>query len=485
MRKVLFLIAFVFLFLYSVVYAHSGKPDYRVIIDTDCAFDDFRAITMLLASSKVEVLGITTSDGTLDPVEGQQRIRSLLKCFHHEGIHVAGGEVVIKTPPAWRGLNKCIPWTGEEAQGTNINNDLSARDFIIKTISNEVKPVTVICLGSLTNIATAIQKEDSIIRNIERIIWYNRGNDIENGTNYGFDISSADFIIRSGIRIDMVSNPQHEGLKYDSALSDSIAGINSVYARQISYVHNSDELKNISHKGYLNIWDDLLPVYLLSPGAFTADSSVKFPGLRLVKPADEIKIKEQIIDILDIDRYSESKVFERFPADSSLYRNDVAAVMNEIIDKHGLQEWRLGVLTNEIHGHLGIYATVGVKMGLRAREYFNIGLDDIRIISYAGRQPPVSCMNDGLQVATGGTLGHGLIFLADETKGKPKAYFSYKDKTVIIRLKDEYVNIIKNDIKQCISEHGNLTNEYWECVRKLAIEYWLAWDRNIMFDLEY
>ncbi len=47
-------------------------------------------------------------------------------------------------------------------------------------------------------------------------------------------------------------------------------------------------------------------------------------------------------------------------------------------------------------------ATIGVKMGIRAREYFNIGVDDILVTTYAGHKPPVSCMNDGLQVGNGG-----------------------------------------------------------------------------------
>ena len=124
-------------------------------------------------------------------------------------------------------------------------------------------------------------------------------------------------------------------------------------------------------------------------------------------------------------------------------------------------------------------------MGLRAREFYNIGIDDIKIITWAGRKPPLSCMNDGLQVSTGGTLGHGLIFLADDSENLPMALFSYKDRTVIIKLKDEYLNIVRNDIRKCVTEYGNLTEEYWSCVRRLAIDYWLQWDRNLMFDLEY
>ncbi len=483
MKKAFVLTVIVLLVLVCNAYAHSGKPDYYVIIDTDCAIDDFRAITLFLASSKVQVLGITTSDGTLDPADGQRRVESLLKCFHHEGIPLARGEETIKSPPEWRELNNRISWT-DEPPFDKSNDYQSAVDFMIKTISNEEEHVTVICLGSLTNIARAIQREESIKENIERIIWYNRSNDIFNGTNYLFDKQSANYIFNSGISIDMVSNADAGGLEIDPVLLDSISDISSIYARQIVYVHKQDELKSISHKGYMNIWDDLVPLYLLAPSAFKVDSIEALPDIRKINPLDIKRIKKQFIDVLNVDKFVESKVFEGFPADPLLYREDVARVMNDIIYKYGLQEWRLGVITNELHGHLGIYAIVGVKMGLRAREYFNIGLDDISIISYAGRKPPISCMNDGLQVSTGGTLGHGLIYLTDESDVKPMAFFSYKDRTVIIKLKDEYLKIVKEDIGECISEHGNLTREYWECVREKAIDYWLDWDRNIMFNIQ-
>lgn len=118
---------------------------------------------------------------------------------------------------------------------------------------------------------------------------------------------------------------------------------------------------------------------------------------------------------------SESRVFYGFPVDGGLYAADVAPLVDSAIVRHGPSEWRAAVLTNELHGHLGIYATIGVKMGIRAREYFNIGVDDIRVVTFAGHRPPVSCMNDGLQVGTGASVGHGLIDVAQVDAPRPEA----------------------------------------------------------------
>jgi pyrimidine-specific ribonucleoside hydrolase len=484
MKKGILILVIILTILNSKIGAHSGKPDYYIIIDTDCAIDDLRAITLLLASSEVQVLGITTSDGTLDPEKGQVKVESLLGNYHHEGIPVAGGERVLENPPEWRDLNNKLLWGKEELTKTNGNN-LYATDFIIEKVKSEKEPVTIICLGSLYNIARAIHKEDTIKKQIQRIIWFNKTPDLINGTNYQFDTKSADYVFNSGIDIDIVSNPAKGIFKVDNILMDSISKINSIYASKIAQVHQQKDLKNSNHKGYLNLWDDLVPVYLTSSMIFRIDSSSEYDNVRIVTPVDPSQINTQIIDILNVNKHVNSKMFLDFPVDPALYQEDVVRVMNKIISTHGLEEWRLGVLTNELHGHLGIYAIIGVKMGLRAREFFNIGIDDIKVITYAGRKPPLSCMNDGLQVSTGGTLGHGLIFLADDDKNIPMAVLSYKDRTVIIKLKNEYINIVRNDIKNCISEYGNLTEEYWSCVRRLALEYWVKWDRNIMFNLKY
>jgi pyrimidine-specific ribonucleoside hydrolase len=58
------------------------------------------------------------------------------------------------------------------------------------------------------------------------------------------------------------------------------------------------------------------------------------------------------------------QVLKSFPLHPTLYADDVALILTPSIERHGQQEWRLIVQTNELHGHLGIYSTIGAKMGL-------------------------------------------------------------------------------------------------------------------------
>jgi pyrimidine-specific ribonucleoside hydrolase len=155
-------------------------------------------------------------------------------------------------------------------------------------------------------------------------------------------------------------------------------------------------------------------------------------------------------------------------------------VVTRIIKKHGIEEWKACVLTNELHRHLGIYSLVGAKMGVRARELLKAPLDTLSVHSHAGGNPPLSCLNDGLQVSTGASLGRGTIHIS-ETATEPAATFTYKDKRMVIKIKESIVQQIKKDIQKAIKKYGNLTPEYFAYIRRLSIRYWEELDRTKIF----
>lgn len=164
------------------------------------------------------------------------------------------------------------------------------------------------------------------------------------------------------------------------------------------------------------------------------------------------------------------------------YADDVADIVGNCVKRHGEKEWRAVVLTNEIHGHLGIYSTLGAKMGIRARELFE-GMGaagDLSVLSFAGSVPPVSCLNDGLQVSTGSSMGHGLFAVSAGQATSVRARFTCGSRSVEIRLKPEYEAIIQADIEQGVALYGH-SPEYWQYVRRLAIRYWRDWDRSQIF----
>ncbi len=119
-------------------------------------------------------------------------------------------------------------------------------------------------------------------------------------------------------------------------------------------------------------------------------------------------------------------------------------------------------------------------MGIKAIETAGTN-NRLEVISYAGNQPPYSCLNDGIQVSTGATFGQGKIHLATDNLICPMAVFTSVERSFTMRLKDKYIRIIDNGLQEGIARFGMMDEKYENLVRTLGIKYWLEWDRNDLF----
>lgn len=464
------------------VYLHPSQTKYNIIIDTDCGFDDLRAILMFLADHEFEVLAITTSEGSLTPSEGLKKIRSLLKNLYHEGIPTTAGRNLDIQPPPWRSFCKNIRW-GEE-DPSPLADSSSAVDLLSMTFKNNKGKVWLVCLGSLTTASDFYTGHPEVESQTERVVWYNNEVGASKGFNYTINEKAAEQIFNSGIKIDVIKTWAQSPLGFDSSFLEKVAKIKTPYARVLSESFDSKEIQGKKIIDHLILQDDLIPIFMLNPGNFTSERKDNISLNFLKDESAGSMALEMIIKILSVQRDTECQVFASFPDAPDLFASDVRPYISMIIEGHGKNEWRAGVLTSELHGHLGIYAIIGAKMGIRAREYFNIGVDDMAVLSFAGQKPPVSCLNDGLQVSTGGTLGHGLIMLSNELQPKPEAIFAFKNHKIRIFLKKETAEIVEAAILKAIECYGNLTEPYWDYVRKQAIKFWLELDRHNIFVIE-
>ena len=455
--------------------AHSGKARYHVIIDTDGAPDDLRAICMLLGSREVDVLALVSSEGAQAPQRTAAWLRGLLRDFHHEGIPVGCGRPTGTAAPAWRSQAEQVDW------GLADRTDCpEAVDLLASAIEGEEEAVTLIALGSLTNIDALCAARPDLKERIARIVWYNDCIRPLEGANYRTDPAAACRVLASGIPTAMVSAGCP--VPITETWLDSVATVTTPYARRIVATHRCLPLSQSIGARHLAAWDDLAVLYLFNPELF--DEKRLTYTVSTCTLRDPECFCRAVLPLLRGKPDAESRVFYGFPTDAGCYAQDVEPIIGQAVALYGPSEWRACVLTNELHGHLGIYATVGVKMGIRAREYFNIGVDDIEVTTFAGQTPPVSCMNDGLQVGTGASVGHGLIRVAAVDAPRPEALFRFKGKTIRLRLKPEYAERIRRDVRRGIELHGDRTEAYWQYVRELALHYWLEFDRHEIFDLE-
>jgi inosine-uridine nucleoside N-ribohydrolase/formylmethanofuran dehydrogenase subunit E len=454
---------------------------HSVIIDTDCAIDDMRAISLLLARPEITIKAILLSDGSLSPKEGGEKIGSLLKEFKADSITVAYGEVLKGVNPPWRQFNRQINWGREPL--TRVTS-LNAVDCLSEKLNNTKEKLILVCLGPLTNIGQLINKNPALLSKIERVIWYNESVKPLQGFNYECDKENADLVFKCGVRIDVISNLSNSDVVFDTSMYAVCNQSKTTLATILFNVHSQPAVLEKLKQNHFRLCDDLVALYLTNPELFGINVMTDKLNVRYDKEYSVQGVKEAYYDMIKGIYVSESNVvFNRFPVQREMFNYDVRPIIDSAISLYGIDEWKANVMTDEFHGHLGVFSIVGAKMGIKAREYFGVGPDMLEVTTYAGSKPPYSCLTDGIQVSTGATLGMGTIHMAADNEVQPKAVFTYKGRSVQISLRKEYLQKVDADINEGILKFGLMDDGYWKLIRRNALKYWIEWDRNKIFDI--
>lgn len=142
----------------------------KVIIDTDIGsdIDDAMALALAIKSFEIEIKGITTVYGDVDlRARLAKKLLDLGDC-PNIGVYAGIEKPLLRERDVWM--------AGHEGDGVLDEGEIisyesqHAVDFIIDTIMNAPGEVTLIPIGPLTNIATAIIREPRIADNVKEII---------------------------------------------------------------------------------------------------------------------------------------------------------------------------------------------------------------------------------------------------------------------------------------------------------------------------
>jgi pyrimidine-specific ribonucleoside hydrolase len=286
------------------------------------------------------------------------------------------------------------------------------------------------------------------------------------------------------VRIDVISNLNNNDLLFDSEMLEICRQSKTQLASVLYHVHSQQVVLERLKQNHFRLSDDLVALYITNPELFDINVTTDMLNVRYSVRYNPQGVKEAITDMINGIYVSEHNVvFNRFPVDRAIYTYDVRQILDSAIARHGSEEWKANVMTDEFHGHLGVFSIVGAKMGIKARELFGVGPDMLKVVTYAGTKPPYSCLNDGIQVSTGATLGMGTISLAADSITRPSAVFTYKGRSIRISLKKEYFDKVDADINEGILKYGLLDDGYWKLIRSNALKYWVEWDRNKIFEI--
>jgi pyrimidine-specific ribonucleoside hydrolase len=453
-----------------------------VIIDTDMGLDDARAITWLLKMHDLEIEGIITSDGALDPISALNTLRVTLDYYERQEIPISEGIHLDEPDPPFRSTVSTA-FSTFSMPGTAFN--IREIQYFYESLQDSVenRSLIYVCLGPLSNLAYAIENNPGFINKIEKVLYAGDAPYANpKAWNTNRDKNAADKVFSSFDNIyelDISGGLEHF---FSDNIINQILNSDNEVAGFFNKIHNLEAVKE-EYKGHLFLYDDIIPLYLQYP-EFFASNHTKY-GKSLIKIEKDF-LQSVYIDFIEngfILSSRPSVVFSQYPIDKALYRDDVSVYTDKIIETHGLEEWKAAILTNEMHRHLGVYSLIGVKMGILAREILGADLDELTVVSYSGLNPPLSCLSDGLQVATGASLGRGTISNSIDLPEYPKAVFIMDSKKIRIELKQEIMKKIQTEIIRLSNQYGFGSHKYFEEIRRMSIHFWVNLNRKYMFEV--
>lgn len=168
-----------------------------VIVDSDGAFDDIKAIVYLLEQPDFEVIALTLSGtGIAHCPEAAYNVSALLERIGAPQIPVACGRTTPlagnnEAPPAWR--NAADTLGGVDLPEPRPLDELDAPDLLAEAIKSADDKVTIVALGPLTNVAEALNTDPEILTDVEMM--YLMGGAVDVGGNVLYGNPDAEFNI--------------------------------------------------------------------------------------------------------------------------------------------------------------------------------------------------------------------------------------------------------------------------------------------------
>jgi pyrimidine-specific ribonucleoside hydrolase len=273
----------VMLVLILVAFSLPAAAQHPILIDTDAGTDDLMAIAFLASQPDVRIEAVTVVNGLAHPAAGAKNIVRLLDLAGRKDIKVfAGRDTPIKGeaefPAEWRKISDDLPGVTLPAASRQPESKRAA-DYLVERLREKNRPVRILALGPLTNLAEALKREPSAVDAIEELVIMGGalrvpGNLGDGGVfktqnttaewNMFIDPLAARIVFRSGIPIRLIPLDATNKVPVDSAfLAKFQAGARSPLAQVVEQVLASD--RAFIEGGFFYAWDPLAAVALLHP----------------------------------------------------------------------------------------------------------------------------------------------------------------------------------------------------------------------------
>lgn len=250
----------------------------KVIIDCDPGIDDAVALIIALFDPRIEVVAVTTSAGTVSAEQSAHNVQSLIEKLDPPRFPRVGLGTDPEDAPV---LDESELHGGDGLGNLGLSRIerqhlLPSEKLMIDRIKSDPGRVTILCLGPLTGIARAMQRDPSIISQIDRIVVVGGAvpgdGDVTPAAEFNmyFDPVSANRVLRSATTKTLLPLDVVRQVRFDL---DLIAGLPLKYTRaggllhtMLSHIFRSYRqmrgMETITLKGVLGV------AYLLEPELF-------------------------------------------------------------------------------------------------------------------------------------------------------------------------------------------------------------------------
>ena len=267
----------------------------KIILDTDIGtdVDDALALSLAVKSPEIDLIAVTTVYGDVNL--RARMARKLLRLAGREDVPVAMG---VRQPLL---RNRAVYWAGHEGQGLLGPEDAAlpvdrrhAVDVIVETVLASKGEITLVPIGPLTNIATALTREPSVAEHVREIVLMGgvvRAADslrlpwVEH--NIRCDPEAASIVLRCGAPITMVPLDVTTRVVVDRAGVERIEAVGTPFAlavadqvrrhprfreRGATYTHDPLAVAMVVDRSFCTV--EAMQVDVETKGEFTAGATV-------------------------------------------------------------------------------------------------------------------------------------------------------------------------------------------------------------------
>ncbi|MBZ5662045.1 MAG: nucleoside hydrolase [Acidobacteriia bacterium] len=258
-----------------------------VIIDTDAGSDDLMAIAFLLSRPDFHVEAITIANGMAHVPAGGRNVLRLLELAGRRDVPVYLGRESplsgnVEFPAEWRRNSDELPGV-MLPEAHRAAESRPAEEFLSKRLADTARPVQILELSPMTNLAAALKSAPRAARTVRQIVIMGgavgvAGNLGDGGVyktdntasewNMFVDPAAAKIVFDSGAPIRLVPLDATQRVPIDMALFEQFqARASTPLARFVAQVLATN--RDFIRQGFYFAWDPLAAAALANPAVAT------------------------------------------------------------------------------------------------------------------------------------------------------------------------------------------------------------------------